>query len=257
MLGPGNPSTNDECGVLVDGFDTPPMIMMAHSRPYYDSLLKRCGLGKAKDLLAFLIKADGVPERLVRGAAVARKRNPDIRVRPMNPRRFADEIDAFLTVYNGAWEKNWGFVPMTDAEVHHMAKQLKPVVDPVLVRIAEHDGRPVGFAMALPDFNQAIRHANGRLFPFGLLKILWHRRNLGRARIVALGILKEYRHSGLDVILYRDMFMDGYAKGYHVGEASWVLEDNVAMIRPLEYMGARPYKRYRLYQAPVDPEATP
>ena len=141
---------------------------------------------------------------------------------------------------------------MTPAEVDHMAKQLKPVVDPVLVRIAEHNGKPVGFALGLPDFNVALKHANGRLFLFGLAKILWYSRRIHRARIVALGILKEYRRTGLDVMLYRDTFKYGNEKGYVVGEFSWVLEDNTAMVRPIEYMGAKLYKRYRIYQSVVD-----
>lgn len=252
MLGPVNPTTNDECGVLVEGFDTPPMVMMTHNHAYYDRLLLQCGLEKAKDLLAYILTADTMPERLSRGAALARKRNPDLAVRPMNMKRFPQEVEAFRTVYNGAWEKNWGFVPMTDREVEHMAKALKPVVDPQLVRIGEHEGRPVAFALGLPDMNFALKHAGGKLFPFGLLKILWYARKNTRARILALGILPEYRRTGLDVILYHDLFEAGLAKGYHTGEFSWILEDNLAMRRPLETIGAAPYKTYRLYQGPVE-----
>jgi hypothetical protein len=252
MRGPVNPSTNEECGVLVDGFDTDPMVMMTHNPPYYDALLKKCGLEKAKDLYALVLEADSVPDRVERGVRIARKRNPGITVRPMNMKRFEAEVDAFRSVYNGAWEKNWGFVPMTDAEVTHMAKQLKPVVDPDLVRIAEHDGRPVAFALGLPDMNAPVKHANGRLFPFGLLKILWHARKNPRMRMLALGILEPYRKTGLDMILYYDLFTGALAKGYRQGEFSWILEDNLPMIRPLETMGARPYKTYRIYESPVD-----
>jgi hypothetical protein len=252
MRGPVNPSTNEECGVLVDGFDADPMIMMTHNPPYYDALLRKSGVDKAKDLVAFLLEADAVPERVERGVAIARKRNHGITVRPLNKKRFDDEVEAFRVVYNGAWERNWGFVPMTDAEIIHMAKQLRPVVDPDIVRIAEHEGRPVGFALGLPDMNAAVKHANGKLFPFGLLKILWHARRNRRARVLALGILEPYRKTGLDMILYYDLFKAGLAKGYRQGEFSWVLEDNLAMIRPIESMGARRYKTYRIYESPVD-----
>jgi hypothetical protein len=252
MRGPVNPSTNDECGVLVEGFDSDPMIMMTHSPPYYDPLLRRCGLRKAKDLLAYLLETDSIPDRVDRGIRIARKRNPEITVRPLDMKRFDHEIDAFRTVYNGAWERNWGFVPMTDAEIEHMAGKLKPVADPDLIRVAEHRGRPVAFALGLPDMNFALKRANGRLFPLGLLKILWYGRRNRRMRMLALGVLKPYRHSGIDAILYYEIFKAGLAKGYRAGEFSWVLEDNVAILRPIEGMGARRYKTYRIYEASVD-----
>jgi GNAT superfamily N-acetyltransferase len=251
LRGPMNPSTNEECGMLVEGFDTDPMVMMTHNPPYYDALMGKCGLAKAKDLVAFILEADSIPDRVERGVRIARKRNPDVVVRPMNMKKFDAEVDAFRVVYNGAWERNWGFVPMTDNEVTHMAKQLKPVVDPDLIRIAEHEGRPVAFALALPDMNHAVKHANGRLFPFGLLKILWHARKNPRMRTLALGILEPYRKTGLDMILYHDLFKGALDKGYRQGEFSWILEDNLPMIRPIESMGARRYKTYRIYESPV------
>jgi hypothetical protein len=253
FLGPVNPSTNEECGVLVDGFETPPMVMMTHNPPYYDELLQGCGLRKARDLLAYFMeeKERRIPERVARGAALIRKRLGNVTVRPLDKKRFLREVEAFRRVYNSAWEKNWGFVPMTDAELDHMARQLKPVVDPVLVRIAEVDGEPVAFALGLPDMNQALKHARGKLFPLGLLKILWYARKIRRVRILALGVLEEYRGTGLDVLLYHDLFAEGMAKGYTQGEFSWILEDNLPMVRPLEQFGARLYKTYRLYQGPV------
>jgi len=159
----------------------------------------------------------------------------------------------FKTIYNQSWEKNWGFVPMTDAEIEHMAKQLKQVLDPALVRIAEKDGKPVAIALGLPDVNVALKHANGRLFPVGLLKILWYARKIKRMRLLALGVLPEYRKTGIDVLLYHSIFKDGTDKGYKAGEFSWILEDNLAIRRPIERIGARHYKTYRMYEAPVDP----
>jgi GNAT superfamily N-acetyltransferase len=253
MRGPVNPSTNDECGILVDGFDTPPMVLMTHTRPEYPALLEKCGLAKAKDLYAYMLEADTPPDKLVRGATIARERNPEITLRQFEKKHMAREVAAFKEVYNRAWERNWGFVPMTDAEVDHMAKQLKPAVDPALVHFAEHRGRPVGFAFALPDLNVAVRHADGRLFPFGLIKILWYARKIHRTRVLALGLLPEYRRTGIDVLLYYELFRKGLAKGYRMGEFSWILEDNLAMRRPLEGIGAKPYKTYRIYEAPVEP----
>jgi hypothetical protein len=255
MMGPVNPSTNEECGVLVDGFDTPPMIMMTHNPPYYDALLTGAGLAKAKDLLAYYLRPDGIPERLERGAALARRRLKGVEVRGLDKRRFKREIETFLEVYNQAWERNWGFVPMTRAEVDHMAKQLKQIIDPGLVRIAEKEGQPVAFALGMPDINVALRHANGRLFPLGLAKILWHSRRISRLRILALGLVDGYRRTGLDVVMYHEIFRYGLEHGYREGEFSWILEDNLPMRRPLDVMGAHPYKTYRLYQSllPVEP----
>jgi ribosomal protein S18 acetylase RimI-like enzyme len=225
--------------------------MMPHGRPYYDALLKGAGLEKAKDLLAYYIEGREVPERLERGGALVEKRNPNVTVRPFDKKRFASEVEKFRTVYNSAWERNWGFVPMTDHEIDHMAKQLKQVLDPGLIRIAEIDGQPVGFALALPDLNQALRHADGRLFPLGLPKILWYARKINRARVLVLGVVKEYRKLGIDVIMYRDLFRYGMEKGYYAGEFSWILEDNMAIRRPLEAFGAEVYKTYRVYQGSV------
>jgi hypothetical protein len=251
MRGPVNPSTNDESGVLVDGFDTPPRVMMPHARPYYDALLTGAGLRKAKDLLAYWMErppSGGVPERLSQGADLALRRTPGLAVRPFDKKDFAGEVERFRRVYNAAWERNWGFVPMTDAEIDHMAKQLKQVLDPGLIRIAEVDGETVGFALALPDMNQAIRHANGRLFPLGLVKILWHARRIDVIRVLVLGVVEGYRKRGIDVVMYRDLFAYGLSKGYRGGEFSWILEDNAAIRRPLEVMGARVYKTYRIYE---------
>jgi GNAT superfamily N-acetyltransferase len=151
-------------------------------------------------------------------------------------------------LYNAAWEKNWGFVPMTDAEVDHMAKQLKPVVDPELALIGEHDGEPVGFALALPDVNQAIRHLDGRLFPFGVPKLLWHMRRINGIRIITLGLKAEYRKSGLASLFYFEVFKRATGKGHTWGESSWILEDNQPMLSGLEKMRFWRYKTYRLYE---------
>jgi len=251
LRGPVNPSTNDELGTLVEGFDSPPMILTPHARPYYDRLLQESGLAKARDLVAYIMEDAGMPERLERGGAIAERRNPGVSLRTIDMRRFDAELDIVRDVYNRAWDKNWGFVPMTNAEVGHMAAQLKPVVDPALVVFAEREGRALGFALGMPDVHQALRHLNGRLFPTGWLKLLWHLRRVSQIRIMALGLVPEARATGIDMMLYRQLYRNAVARGYRRGEFSWILEDNTAMRKPLESIGARVYKTWRIYEAPV------
>ncbi|MDH3196668.1 MAG: N-acetyltransferase [Candidatus Krumholzibacteria bacterium] len=252
LRGPVNPTTNDELGTLVDGFDTPPMILTPHGRRYYDRLLRGCGLEKARDLMAYVMDDAGMPERLERGGAIAERRNPGVSLRSIDMRRFDAELDRVRDLYNRAWEKNWGFVPMTDAEVSHMARQLKPVIDPSLVVFAEREGLPVGFALGMPDVHQALRRLNGRLMPLGWLKLLWHLRRVSQMRVMALGLVPEARGSGVDVMLYRQLYRNAVERGYRRGEFSWILEDNTTMRKPLETIGARVYKTWRIYEAPVD-----
>jgi hypothetical protein len=247
LRGPVSFSTNDECGTLVDGFDTPPMVLMPHNPAHHARLLEGAGFAKAKDLIAYRFRTTGLPERLVRAADALRARSR-IAIRSLDLRRFDEEVARVREVYNDAWEKNWGFVPMTRAEMDHMAAQLRPVVDADLLLFAEDEGRPIAFALALPDLNQALRHANGRLFPFGALAIWWHARRIREVRVLTLGIRHGYRRFGVDSLLYIELFRAAAAKGYTGGECSWILEDNVAMRRPIERMGGVAYKTYRIYE---------
>lgn len=247
IRGPMNFSTNEECALLVDGFDTPPMLMMTHNPPYYERLLESAGYRKEKDLLAYLLEDMEAPERVVRGAERAQKRIGAV-IRPIRMKELRSEIEIIRDIYNSAWERNWGFVPMTEAEFDEMAKQLKQIVDPELCLIAEVDGEPVGFELTLPDFNQAIAKTDGRLLPFGIFKLLWHARKIDAARVITLGLKPDYRRLGLDAM----MTLRGYRRvsdlGYHRIEASWILEDNVEMRRVMERLGARVYKTYRVYE---------
>ena len=252
VRGPTSFSTNEEAGLLIEGFDRPPVVLMPYHLPYYRDLIEGQGFEEARTLVAYWHEADDVPPRLERAEGLVRRRYPGISVRGLRMEEFDREIERIRAIYNAAWSDNWGFVPMTDEEFRHMAKDLKPVVDPDLALIAEDgDGRPVGFALSLPDFNQALRHADGRLFPFGLLKILWHRRDISRIRVITLGLVEEYRGRGIDALFYLETFRRGFEKGFHQGEFSWILEDNEAMCRPLERFGARVYKRYRIYDRPL------
>lgn len=250
VQGPFNLSTNDELyspGVLVDGFDTPPVVMMAHTPRYYAPLFERAGYAGAKDLLAYWLVGPEPPERLVRGTERILKRSGAV-IRALDLRQFDAEVARVQEVYNSAWERNWGFVPMSEAEIQHMAKQLRPVVNPNLCALAEVNGEPVGFALALPDYNQALRKLNGRLFPFGIVKLLWHRRKINAARVLTLGLKKPFRHQGLDAALILHLYREGVRAGYPKGECSWILEDNWEMRRGLERIGGQVYKTYRVYE---------
>ncbi len=250
LVGPMNPSTNDDCGSLIAGFDTPPMILMPHNPPYHARLYEAGGFAKAKDLLAYFFDSTEVPERLARSIDALRRRS-GITIRSIDMPRFGEEVERLREIYNGAWEKNWGFVPMTREEMDHMAAQLRPVVDPDFLLFAESEGRPIAFALALPDLNRALRHANGRLFPFGALAIWWHARSIRQLRVLTLGISRGHRASGADVLLYHELFTRAHRKGYTGGECSWILEDNAAMRLPLDRSGARVYKTYRIYERPM------
>jgi GNAT superfamily N-acetyltransferase len=246
LRGPASFSTNDECGVLVDGFDAPNTLMMPHNPPFYPTLLENAGLRKAKDLLVYRGGYEScyipVPERLARGTELIRKRM-GITLRPLEMSRFEAEVETIKRLYNGAWEKNWGFVPMTDHEIDHLAKQFKPVVNPDLVPFAEKDGKVVGFGLVLPDFNQVLRtNRNGRIFPAALQLL---------CRILLLCILPEWRGKGIDAMLYHWIWTTSAKYGITWGEAGWILEDNPAMNAGLEKMGFTVYKTYRLYDRPA------
>jgi GNAT superfamily N-acetyltransferase len=250
LRGPACFSTNDECAMLIDGFDGRPSVMMPYNPPYYPLLMEKAGFMKVKDLVAYHLNADTVPSRMIRLGEEIGKRE-SVTVRPIDMRHYREDVDRFREVYNNAWERNWGFVPMTDEEIDHMAKTLKPAVDPQLVLYMEKDGKTIGFALALPDVNQAVQHANGRLFPLGLIKILYHARKIRKVRVLVLGLLKEYRGRGLDVLLYVQLYRNGLRRNYNEGEFSWILEDNVAIRRPLEKLGARVYRTYRFYERSI------
>jgi len=248
MIGPMNPSTNYECGMLVDGFSTPPYIMMPHNPPYYPKLMEAIGLHKARDLYANLIIGDGtIPERIQRIATWALKKTPGLRVRTVEKGDVEGEIRRFMRIYHEAWAKNWGFVPMSEDEVVFMAKALKAVLVPDLGLFAEVDGEAVGFILALPNYNLILRHLNGRLGPLGLLKALYWKRRIDELRVLLLGVRPPYQRRGIETLLYVEVFRRGYRLGYKRGEMSWILEDNHLMQKGIEAMGGRRYKTYRIY----------
>jgi len=248
VRGPFNFSTNEECGFLVDGFDKPPVFMMPYTKPYYVAFVEELGYTHAKDLLAYDCAYQGcIPAHLERFSERVRERT-DIKVRKMDMSRFELEVETVFNIYNSAWERNWGFVPMTRKEFKYAARGLKPIVDPAVALIAEKEGEPVGFSLSLPDYNRLLRKMKGRLFPFGFLYLLLGKRSINRVRVILLGIIPQYRNRGIDALLYYETFKRGLEKGYTSCEISWVLEDNVMMDRAARRMGAVPYKRYRIYE---------
>jgi GNAT superfamily N-acetyltransferase len=248
-LGPVNPSINDPCGLLIDGFGWSPFVLMTYNPPFYPALVEARGYRKSMDLLAWILIHDALNRlKIDRVVEVVRKRSNAV-LRPVNLSRFNDEIKVIQEIYNDGWENNWGFVPMTNDEVRFMAEELKPVLLPWFASIAEVDGRPVGFAFALPDLNVPLKKCGGSLLPFGWRHFL--KSSLAKiptCRIVALGVRKEYHQAGLGTLFYRNFIDEGLARGYHSAELSWILETNDLMNRPIKAMGATHYKTYRLYE---------
>lgn len=251
IRGPVNPSMNEECGLLVEGFEARPTLMMPYTHRYYPALLEAAGFAKAKDLLSLAGPLpEQMPQRLVRTEAMIRKREPGLSERPLDLRRFDAEVATVQTIYNQAWEANWGFVPMTDGEILAMAKRLKPLVVPDLVRIAEAGDQPVAVALALPDYNQALCHMGGRLTPWTALKFLYHRRRISAFRVLAMGIIPAWRRRGADALLFIGLWKAARRLGYTTGEMSWLLEDNDLVIRISEAFGGMRTKVHRLYERP-------
>ncbi|HEX8091483.1 MAG TPA: N-acetyltransferase [Blastocatellia bacterium] len=258
MRGPVNPSTNYECGLLVEGFDKDPAVMMPYNFAYYADFLDRYGLTKAVDLYAFDIaeKYFIVSEKLTRVAGRLREKDK-ISVRAVNMKDFKREVEIVRGIYNDAWSNNWGFVPVSEEEFSHLAKDLKQIVDHRIVLIAEQkiEGRarprPIGFLLAVPDINRALKRLRGRLFPFGLAKLLWHSRRINFIRIITMGIVREYQSMGAGAIFLDEIYRRGPGSGYPSGEMSWVLENNVMMNRAAELIGGRRSKTYRIYEMPI------
>ena len=250
MRGPASFSTNDECGLVVEGLDTPPTLLNPHNPEYYIDLVESAGFEKVKDLYQYQSLSSSLPERLVRGAKLIAERQ-GIVLRSINMKRFKEEIDRIKAVYNSAWEKNWGFVPMTEEEIDHLAKQLKPVIVPDFIVFAEKGTELVGFAVALPDLNVALKkNPSGRLFP-GIIRVLWASRKITRTRILLLGVLPQYRRTGADALMYHWIWEKGVKMGYQWGEAGWILEDNTAMNNGLQRLGFSNYKTLRMYDLPL------
>ncbi len=248
MRGPANPSVNDEYGLLVDGFELSPTLLMPYNPPYYVTLIENYGFKKAKDLYAYLLSQETVySDRLERANSIVKKRQ-GLTLRPIDMKHFNDDVNRLKDVYNKAWAKNWGAVPMTDAEIDAMAADLKPIVVPELVLFAEIAGKTIGFALSLPDINIALKHnKNGGLLG-GLYHLYTKKKEINLVRIIVLGVLPEYKSTGAAGVLFYETAARAKKLGYLFGEASWILEDNEAMNHSAEVMNGKITKRYRLYE---------
>jgi hypothetical protein len=247
IRGPMNFSTNEECGFMIEGFDSTPMLMTPYNPDYYNTLMERWGLSKSKDLYAYILDIpEELPDKINRVAEMAAKSG--IKVRPVDKKKFGSEMNIFKEVYNSAWAKNWGFIPLTDGELLHLANNLKPVVVPEMTLVAEKNNSPVGFMGLLPDFNFVLKQMKGKMNPLSILKALYYSRKIKDLRLLLLGIKAEYRNRGVDALLFREGFKGVKKGGYRRVEFSWILEDNVPVQRLVEMIGGSLYKKYRIYE---------
>ena len=252
IMGPIDYSTNYVCGLLIDGFQFPPTILTAHNPRYYPQLIESCGFSKAKDWYAWwFADPSKAVAQLRRLAARSQKRWP-ARLRPANLKNVRDESRRLREIYNQAWEKNWGFVPFTEAEIEFMTKELKPLLVPEFAWIAEIGNEPVGFTLCLPDINVVLRQLNGRLarfgLPIGLVKLLFYKRRIQKGRLIALGVVEKYRRTGIAEMLVLRVMEETMIKRGITGELSMTLEDNFMINRFLEAIGAERYKTYRIFE---------
>ncbi len=250
IRGPANPSLNYECGLLIEGFDTPPFFMMTHNRPYYAGLVEENGFHKVEDLFAFwgrLSMLESIDQKLGVMVEGVRERF-GVTVRPLDRSRFAEEVRMFLEIYNSSLGGTWGFVPLTSGEVDHMAASLKHLIVPELALVAEVEGKPIGTVFCLLDYNPRIKAINGRLFPLGFLKLLWNKRGIKRMRAISTNVIPEYQAWGVGLVLHAALVPRLFNWGMDEVEFSWVLESNHLSRRTLERGGALVTKKYRLYQ---------
>jgi hypothetical protein len=251
ILGPYNLSVNQESGLLVDGFDTPACVMMGHAPPYYRTRIEENGYQKAKDLLAYIIDADFDQSAAMQ--TIIKRAKKRVKVRSLRKSHYNEDMKIIEDIFNDAWSENWGFIPYTEAEFKQLAKDFKLILDLELIKIAEVDGAPAAFMVTVPNINEAIRDLNGRLLPFGWIKLLWRLkvRYPQTARIPFMGVRKRYHGSLLGAALAFMVIIDGQPHGIKRGlkkvELSWILEDNKGTRDIIESIGAVVYKRYRIY----------
>ncbi len=250
IRGPMNLSMNDECGFLIEGFDSSPVIMMTYNPKYYLDLSERYGFVKAKDLYAFLKDEVGVVGRIAKVVERVRQHH-NVVIRHIDMKRFDEEVGIIKDIYNAAWELNWGFVPMTSSDIDLLARELKPILEPELVLFAEVDGQPVGVSITIPDYNQVLKRLDGRLGPISLLKFLFYRNKITGVRSIVFGIKKEYRNTGINTLLYYETEMAGGRLGYEWCEMSWNLEDNDLINRFDTAIGGKLYKKYRIVEKSI------
>ena len=251
LMGPIDYSTNYVCGLLIDGFQFPPTILTAHNPPYYCELIENCGFTKAKDWYAWWFADPSKAATHLRRLATRLRTRWPVRIRSANFKNLRDESRRLREIFNQAWERNWGFVPFTEAEIEFMTEELKPLIVPEFAWVAEIDNEPVGFTLALPDINVVLRDLNGRLtrfcLPTGLIKLLRYKRRAQKGRLIALGVVQKYRRAGIAEMLVLRVMEETMIKRGITGELSMTLEDNFMINRFIEAIGAERYKTYRIY----------
>ena len=251
MVGPINLTTNDTCGLLVEGFDSPPVAMMTYNYPYYENLIAGYGFHQHEDLRAYMVESETVSGRALQlmDRLEERLKRSGIILRELNLKDFKNEARKIKEVYNTAWDKNLGFVPMTDEEFNHTAKDLKMIVNPQYAIVAEKEGKVVAFALGVPDINQVqIKIKRGRLFPTGIFKLLFGRKKIDLIRVLMLGVLEPYRKLGIEACLYGRIIRNGKKNKVKGAECSWMLDENYLMNNAIEQINGRLYKRYRLFE---------
>jgi ribosomal protein S18 acetylase RimI-like enzyme len=251
LMGPIDYSTNYVCGLLIDGFEFSPAILTAHNPPYYRELIEKCGFTKAKDWYAWwFADPSKAAARLRRLASRPRSRWP-VNIRSANLKNLRDESRRLREIFNQAWQKNWGFVPFSEAEIEFMTQELKPLIVPEFAWIAEIGSEPAGFVLCLPDINVVLRKLNGRLtrlgVPIGLIKLLFYKNRIKKGRLIALGMVEKYRRAGIAEMLVLHVMEETMVKRGITGELSMTLEDNYMINRFIEAIGAKRYKTYRIY----------
>jgi len=254
ILGPANFTTNDTAGLLVEGYDSPPVVEMTYNKPYYLDFITRFGFQKEIDLFATLFDERINYERPLQIASLLKERlqTQGFIFRTIRMKEINQEVDKIIALYNSAWESNWGFVPPTPKETRHLAKNLLQICDPQYAYIVEKDGNMVGFALGLPNINETlIKIKRGKLFPFGIFRLLRGFKKAKIVRIILLGVVKEQRKKGIESVLYANFIRDGFKNKLKAVEASWVLENNVQMNSALDKIGGLRYKTYRIFSMPI------
>lgn len=249
VLGPASPGMMDTIGVLIDGFDKYPYVLMPYNRPYYDQLIQNAGYAKAMDMYAYMVDQKTVSlDRIERALDIVKRRLPDLQIRPINLKNIKSEIKIISKIYNEAWKNNWGFIPLSDDEFNALAADLKLIIDTGYAHMAEVNGQPVAFSIGIPNINEILKTMNGRLLPFGFIKLLMGKKKTRGLRTALMGVLPAWRGKGIDALLHQRSIKNGIEDGIKMeSELSWILESNTEMIRVAERIGGRRDKTYRMY----------
>jgi hypothetical protein len=251
LIGPANFSTNETCGMLINAYDSPPLVMMTYNKPFYNDFVTKYGFSKQTDLLAYSVDPWQLSEKSLRllKAMEERLQSKGIIVREIDRKKFKQEAEQIKEVYNASWNRNFGFVPMTDDEFEHMTREMKMIYDPRFCFVAEKNGKIIGFSLSIPDINQVlIRIKRGRLLPTGIIKLLYYKKKINHARVITLGVIEEFRKLGIESCFYAKSILYARNKKYTMAEASWILEGNTMMNQALLNLKAIPYKSYRIYE---------